>query len=207
PNPVKTGGAWSLVLSRKMIAKATWYGLLGVLFLFYFVSPLVIKSVSKSIGLFSLVMIVCLLLVKRFSIRHVNLFLIISFNFLALYYIFFTEYSKKSLYIPFQYRQYYNVLFFALAMCYIGYLISTHERVSFTTNDFLMLAVIIFLFFLPKDYSWTSHFRSIAVKSFLIFICIELIFKKVKTKSDFAFTIAILALGLNSIVSFLSFIV
>jgi UDP-GlcNAc:undecaprenyl-phosphate GlcNAc-1-phosphate transferase len=207
PNPVNAGRARSLIFSRKMTAKATWCGLLCILFLFYSISPLVIKSVSKSIGLFSFGLIVCLLLSKRFAIRYINLFLTISFNFLALYYIFFTEYSKKSLYIPFQYRHYYNILFFALAMCYIGYLISTHEKVSFTTNDFLMLSVVIFLFFLPKDYDWTIHFRRIAVKSFLIFICIELIFKNGRTKSDSTLTPAILALGLNAIVSFWPFIV
>jgi hypothetical protein len=70
-----------------------------------------------------------------------------------------------------------------------------------------MLAVVIFLFFLPKDFDWTSHFRSIAVKSFLVFICIELIFKKLEMKSYFAVTPAILALGLNALVSFLPFIV
>jgi UDP-GlcNAc:undecaprenyl-phosphate GlcNAc-1-phosphate transferase len=206
PNPVKTRGAGSLIFSRKMTAKATWCGLLCILFLFYSISPLVIKSVSKSIGLFSFGLIVCLLLSKRFAIRYIDLFLTISFNFLALYYIFFTEYSKKSLYIPFQYRQYFNILFFALAMCYIGYLISTHERVSFTTNDFLMLAAIIFLFFLPKDYSWTSHVRSIAVKFFLIFICIELIFKKLKTEIGSTLKPAVVALGLNFLVSFWPFI-
>jgi len=189
-----------------MTAKATWYGLLCILFLFYFVSPFVIKSVSKSIGLFSFGMIVCLLLLKRFSIRDINIFLSVSFNFLALYYILFTEYSKQSFYISFQYRHYYNILFFVLAMCYIGYLISTYEKISFTTNDLLMLSVVIFLFFLPKDYSWTSHFRSIGVKFFLIFICIELIFKNLKKKKVFAFTAAILALGLNFLVSLLHFV-
>jgi UDP-GlcNAc:undecaprenyl-phosphate GlcNAc-1-phosphate transferase len=206
PSTVNKGSAGSLILSRKMTAKATWYGLLCVLCLFYFISPLLLKSISKSIGLFSFGMIVCLLLLKRFAIRDINMFLTVSFNFLALYYILFTEYSKQSFYIPFQYRHYYNILFFVLAMCYIGHLISTHEKISFTTNDFLMLAVVIFLFFLPKDYDWTSHFRSIAVKFFLIFICIELILKKLETKRDFALTPAILALGLNSLVSLLPLI-
>jgi len=206
PNPVKTGAKESLIVSRKMIAKATWYGLLYMLFLFYFVSPFVIKSISKSIGLFSLGMIVCLLLVKRFAIPYVSLFLTISFNFLAVYYIFFTEYSKRAFDIPFEYRHYFNILFFLLAMCYIGYLISTHEKISFTTNELLMLAVVVFLFFLPKDYDWTSHVRTIAVKFFLIFICIELIFNKLETKRDFALTPAIVALGLNSLVSLLPLI-
>jgi UDP-GlcNAc:undecaprenyl-phosphate GlcNAc-1-phosphate transferase len=206
PNPAKTRGAESLILSRKMTAKATWYSLLCLLCLFYFISPFVIKSVSLSIGLFSFGIIVCLLLVKRFAIRYIILFLAISFNFLGLYYIFFTEYSKYSLYIPFQYRHFYNILFFLLAMCYIGYIISTHEKISFTTTDFLMLSVVIFLFFLPRDYDWTSHFRSIAVKFFLMFICIELILKKIKTESDFALTPAIVALGLNFLVSLLPFI-
>jgi hypothetical protein len=93
-----------------------------------------------------------------------------------------------------------------LAMCYIGHLISTHEKISFTTNDFLMLSVVIFLFFLPKGYAWASHFRSIAVKCFLIFICIELIFKKIKTESNFTLTPAILALGVNFLVSLLHFV-
>lgn len=206
PNPVKTGGAGSLLLSRKMTAKVTWYGLLCVLFLFYFVSPLLIESVPKSVGFFSLGMIVCLLLLKRFDTSYVNLFLMISFYFLGLYYIFSTEYSQNSIYISFQYRHYYNILFFVLAMCYIGHLISTYEKISFTTNDFLMLSIVIFLFFLPKDYDWTIHFRRIAVKSFLIFICIELIFKNGRTKSDSTLTPAILALGLNGLVSFLPFI-
>ena len=207
PNPVKTGGMGSPILSREMTAKVTWYGLLCVLFLFYFVSPLIIESVPKSVGFFSFGMIICLLLLKRFDTSYISLFLTISFYFLGLYYIFFTEYSQNSIYISFQYRHYYNILFFVLALCYIGHLISTYERISFTTNDFLMLSVVVFLFFLPKDYDWTIHFRRIAVKSFLIFICIELILKKVKTKSDFAFTPAIVALGLNSLVSFLPFIV
>jgi len=201
-NPIKVGRAGFLLFSRKMTAKATWYGLLCILFLFYFVSPFVIKSVSKSIGLFSFGIIFCLLLLKRFAVRHINLFLKISFTFLAVYYIFFTEYSKQSFYIPFQYRSYYNILFFALAMFYIGHLISTHEKISFTTNDFLMLSAVIFLFFLPKDYFWTSHLRSIAVKSFLIFICIELIFKTIKTESYFALIPAIFVLGFNFLVSF-----
>jgi UDP-GlcNAc:undecaprenyl-phosphate GlcNAc-1-phosphate transferase len=206
PNPVKTGNARFLIPSREMAAKLTWHGLLCTLFLFYFVSPFVIKSVSKSIGLFSFGMIVCLLLLKRFSIRDINIFLSVSFNFLALYYILFTEYSKQSFYIPFQYRHYYNILFFVLAMCYIGHLVSTHKKISFTTNEILMLAVVVFLFFLPKNYDWTGHFRSIAVKFFLVFICIELIFKKLETKKDFTITAAILALGLNSFVSFFPFI-
>jgi UDP-GlcNAc:undecaprenyl-phosphate GlcNAc-1-phosphate transferase len=206
PNPVKTWGAGSSILSRKMMAKVTWFGLLCVLFLFYSISPLVIKSVSRSIGLFSFGLIVCLLLMKIFKISYIRLFLLISFYFLGLYYIFFTEYSQYSIDIAFQYRHYYNILFFVLAMCYIGYLISTYEKISFTTNDVLMLAVVIFLFFLPKDYSWTIHIRAIAVKFFLIFICIELIFKKLETKRDFGLVPAILALGLNSLVCFLPFI-
>jgi UDP-GlcNAc:undecaprenyl-phosphate GlcNAc-1-phosphate transferase len=205
-NPAKTGGIRSFILSREMTAKVTWYGLLCVLCLFYFVSPLVIESVPKSVGFFSFGMIVCLLLVKRFDISYISLFLTLSFYFLGLYYIFFTEYSQDSMYTTFQYRHHFNILFFGLAMCYIGHLISASERISFTTNDFLMLTVVIFLFFLPRDYPWTIHFRRIAVKSFLIFICIELILKKVKTKSDFGFTPAILALGLNSFVSFFPFL-
>jgi UDP-GlcNAc:undecaprenyl-phosphate GlcNAc-1-phosphate transferase len=204
-NPIKVGRAGFLLFSRKMTAKVTWYGLLCILFVFYFVSPFVIKSVSESIGLFSFGLIVCLLLLKRFAIRHIDLLLTISFNFLALYYILFTEYSKHSFYIPFQYRTYYNILFFALAMGYIGHLISTYEKISFGTNDFLMLIVVVFLFFLPKDYGWTSHVRSIAVKFFLIFISVELIFKKLETKRDFAVVPAIVALGLNSLVSFFHF--
>jgi len=207
PNPVNTGLKGFLVPSREMIAKVTWYGLLCILFLFYFTSPLVIKSVSKSIGLFSFGLIVSLLLSKKFAVRYINLLLVISFNFLGIYYIMFTEYSKKSLYIPFQYRHYYNILFFTLGMCYILYLILTIDKIEFSTNDFLMLAVVVFLFFLPKDYSWTTHIRAIAVKFFLIFICIELIFKKIKTESDFALTPAILALGVNSLVSLFAFIV
>jgi UDP-GlcNAc:undecaprenyl-phosphate GlcNAc-1-phosphate transferase len=72
PNPVKTRGAGSLILSRKMTANTAWYGLLCILFLFYSISPLVIKSVSKSIGLFSFGLIVCLLLSKRFAIRYIQ---------------------------------------------------------------------------------------------------------------------------------------
>jgi hypothetical protein len=68
-----------------------------------------------------------------------------------------------------------------------------------------MLSMVIFLFFLPKDYAWTSHLRRIAVKSFLIFISIELIYRRLKTKRNFAITPAILALGLNSLVSFLPY--
>jgi hypothetical protein len=203
---VKTGSARFLISSREMTAKLTLYGLFCMLFLFYFVSPFVLKSVSKWIGLFSFGLIVCLLLLKRFAIRHIDLFSTISFYYLALYYIFFTEYSKHSFYIPFQYRHYYNILFFVLAMCYIGHLISTYEKISFTTNDILMLAVVVFLFFLPKNYDWTSHVRGIAVKCFLMFICIELIFKKIKTESNFTFTPAILALGLNFLVSILHFV-
>jgi hypothetical protein len=206
PNPVKTGGAWSLILSRKMMAKVTWFALLCILFLFYFASPLLIDSVPKSVGFFSIVMIVCLLLLKRFNISYISLFLTISFCSLGLYYILFTEYGQSSIYISFRYRHYYNILFFLLGMCYIGYLISTSERISFTTNDFLMLAVVIFLFFLPKDYPWTFHVRGIAVKSFLIFVCIELISKKVKTQSNFTLTPALLVLGVNCFVAFLPFI-
>ncbi len=91
-------------------------------------------------------------------------------------------------------------------MCYIGHLISASERISFTPNDFLMLTVVIFLFFLPRDYPWTLHVRAIAVKCFLIFICMELILKRLKTKIDSTLTPAILALGLNSLVAFLHFI-
>jgi UDP-GlcNAc:undecaprenyl-phosphate GlcNAc-1-phosphate transferase len=206
PNPVKTRSAGYLIPSRKMMAKAAWFGLLSLLFLFYFASPLLIESVPKAIGFFSFGMIACLLLSKRFDTSHIRLFLTISCYFLGLYYIFFTEYSQYSIYIFFQYRHYYNLMFFVLAMFYIGYLISTYEKISFTTNDFLMLSVVIFLFFLPKDYSWTIHIRAIAVKFFLIFICIELIFRKIKTESDFALTPAILALGVNSLVSLLPFI-
>jgi UDP-GlcNAc:undecaprenyl-phosphate GlcNAc-1-phosphate transferase len=206
PNPVKTKDAGSLILSRKMVTKVTWYSLICVLFLFYCVSPFVIESVSKSIGLFSFSIIVCLLLCKRFNISYIRLLLTISIYILGLYYIYFTEYSKNSIFISFQYRTYYNIFFFVLAMCYIGYLILTYEKISFTTNDFLMLSVVVFLFFLPKDYNWTSHFRSIAVKSFLIFGCIELIFKKVKTQSTFVLTPVILALGLNFLVSLLHFV-
>jgi len=190
-----------------MAAKATWYGLLCILFLFYFSSPLLIESVPKSIGFFSFGMIACLLLLKKFDTSYNRLFLTVSFYFLGLYYIFFTEYSQNSIYISFPYRHYYNILFFVLAMFYIGHLISTYEKISFRTNDFLMLSVVVFLFFLPNNYDWTIHFRRIAVKFFLIFICIELIFKKLETKSDFALTPAIIALGLNFLVSFLPLIV
>jgi hypothetical protein len=203
---VKTGDVGVLIFSRKMIAKVTWFALLCALFLFYFASPLLIESVQKSIGLFSFGMIVCLLLIKIFNIPYIRLFLSIAFYSLGLYYIVFTEYSQYSMHVSFQYRHYYNILFFVLAMCYIGYLISTYEKISFTTNDFLMLSVVVFLFFLPKDYSWTVHIRAIAVKFFLIFVCIELIFKKIIKEMDFALRPAILALGLNTLVSLLPLI-
>jgi UDP-GlcNAc:undecaprenyl-phosphate GlcNAc-1-phosphate transferase len=207
PNPVKTGGIGSTILSREMIAKVTWYGLLCALLLFYFVSPLLIESVPKSVGFFSFGMIICLLLLNRFDIPYMTLFLTISFYFFGLYYVFFTEYSQNSIYMTFQYRLHYNILFAILGICYMGHLISTSERISFTTNDVLMLAVVIFLFFLPRDYAWTLHVRSVAVKSFLIFICIELIFKRLKTKIDSTLTPAILILGVNCFVAFWPFIV
>jgi UDP-GlcNAc:undecaprenyl-phosphate GlcNAc-1-phosphate transferase len=207
PNSVKTGGIGSRILSREMAAKMTWYGLVCVLFLFYFVSPLLIESVPKLVGLFSFGMIVCLLLLNRLNNSYVSLFLMISFYFLGLYYIFFTEYSQNSFYTFFQYRLHYNILFSLLGMCYIGHLITTLKRISLTTNNFLMLTVVIFLFFLPKDYAWTDHFRSIAVKSFLILICLDLVFKRLKMNINFALPPAILALGLNALVAFLAFII
>jgi UDP-GlcNAc:undecaprenyl-phosphate GlcNAc-1-phosphate transferase len=199
---VKKASAGYLIFSRKMAAKATWYGLLCILSLFYFISPLLIQSLPKAIGLFSLGMIVCLLLIRMFKFKYIRLFLMISFYILGLYYIFFTEYSHNSFYTYFKYRVHFNILFSILGMFYIGYVISTLEEVSFSTNDFLMLTVVIFLFFLPKDYVWTAHFRSIAVKFFLIFICIEMIFKSFKTRTDFALPTAIIALGLNFVVCF-----
>jgi UDP-GlcNAc:undecaprenyl-phosphate GlcNAc-1-phosphate transferase len=206
PNSVKKGGIGATILSREMTAKVTWYGLLYLLSLFYFVSPFLIESVSISVGFFSIGMIVCLLLLKRFSMPYITFFLTISFYFLGLYYIFFTEYSQNTFYITFQYRPHYNIFFTILGICYLGHLISTSERVSFTTNDFLMLTVVIFLFFLPKDYTWTVHARSIAVKAFLIFICMELIFKRLKTKINSTLTPALLLLGVNCFVAFLPLI-
>ena len=206
PNPVKTGGARSLIFFRKMTAKVTWYGLLCTLFLFYSISPFLLEVVPKSIGYFSFAVIVGLLLLKRLNGSYIKILLSVSFYFLGMYYILFTEYSQSSIYTTFQYRTYYNILFFVLAMCYIGHLISTSERISFTTNDFLMLTVVIFLFFLPKDYPWTLHVRAIAVKAFLIFICMELILKRLKTEIASTLTPAMLALGLNSFVSFFPFL-
>ena len=206
PNPVKTGGARSLIFFRKMTAKVTWYGLLCTLFLFYSISPFLLEVVPKSIGYFSFAVIVGLLLLKRLNGSYIKILLSVSFYFLGMYYILFTEYSQSSIYTTFQYRTYYNILFFVLAMCYIGHLISTSERIPFTTNDFLMLTVVIFLFFLPQDYPWTLHVRAIAVKAFLIFICMELILKRLKTEIASTLTPAMLALGLNSFVSFFPFI-
>jgi UDP-GlcNAc:undecaprenyl-phosphate GlcNAc-1-phosphate transferase len=202
PNSVKKGDAGYLILSRKMVAKATWYGLLCILLLFYFSSPLLIKSVPKAIGFFSFAMIACLLVFRIFDTSYIRLLITISFYFLGIFYIFLTEYSQNSIYIFFQYRHYYNILFLLLAMCYIGHLISSYEKISFTTNDFLMLFVVIFFFFLPTNYDWTLHFRRIAVKLFLVIICIELIFKKTRRQRNFTLAPAILALGLNFLVSF-----
>jgi UDP-GlcNAc:undecaprenyl-phosphate GlcNAc-1-phosphate transferase len=206
PNSVKTGDAGFLIFSRKMTAKLTWYGLLCLLLLFYFVSPFIIGSVPKPIGFFSFGMIVCLLLLKRFGMKYITSLLTISFYFIGLYYIFFTEYSQNTVYIAFQYRLHYNILFTILGICYLGHLISTSERISFTTNDFLMLTVVIFLFFLPKDYPWTVHVRSLAVKSFLMFICMGLIFKRLKIKIDSILTPALVVLGANCFVAFFPFI-
>jgi hypothetical protein len=50
------------------------------------------------------------------------------------------------------------------------------------------------------------HVRAIAVKCFLIFICMELIFKKLKTEIDFPLTPAIFVFGLNSFVAFFPFL-
>jgi len=180
--------------------------LLCILFLFFTISPFLLELVPKAIGYFSFAVIICLLLLKRFNRSYIKIILSVSFYFLGIYYIFFTEYSQNSIYITFQYRHYYNILFFVLGMFYIGHLISTSEKISVTPNDFLMFTVVIFLFFLPKDYPWTLHVRAIAVKSFLIFICMELILKRLKTKIDSTLTPAILALGLNSFISFFPFI-
>jgi hypothetical protein len=176
--------------------------LLCILFLFYFVSPFVIKSVSKSIGLFSFGMIVCLLLLNKLNKSYISIILSISFYSLGLYYIFFTEYSQNSVYITFQYHK---LMFVALGMSYIGYLVSSFEIMSFSTNDFLLLTIVIFFFFLPRSYDWIIHFRSIAVKWFLLVICIQLIFRSFKTKINVTLIPAIVALGLNSLISFFSF--
>jgi UDP-GlcNAc:undecaprenyl-phosphate GlcNAc-1-phosphate transferase len=206
PNPVKKRGAEYHIFSRKTISELTWYGLICILIFFYLISPFLLGSIPKAVGFFSLGMIVSLLLLKKFNISYISIILVISFYFLGLYYIFFTEYSQDSILIMSAYRMHYNVLFCLIGMCYIGHVISGYKTISFSTNDFLLLAVVIFLFFLPKSYAWTIHLRSIAVKSFLLLICIQLIFKKVKTKINFALTPVILAFGLNSIIAFLPFI-
>jgi UDP-GlcNAc:undecaprenyl-phosphate GlcNAc-1-phosphate transferase len=206
PNSVKTKVMGFLIVSKEMTAKMTWYGVLCILFLFYSISPFLLELVPKIIGYFSFATIICLLMLKRSTGSYFRIILSVSFYFLGMYYIFFTEYSQNSVYTTFQYRHHFNILFFVLAMCYIGYLISASERISFTTNDFLMLTVVIFLFFLPKDYSWTFHVRAIAVKCFLLFICMELIFKRLETKIDSTLTPALLVLGVNCSVAFLPFI-
>ena len=205
-NITKTKGKKFINFSRKMIERLTFYGLIFLLFLFYFTSPLLIDSVSRSIGFLSLAIIVCLLVLKIYNISHIRLFITIALCFLGIYYIYFTEYSQNSLYIYFQHRHAYNILFFALAMFYIGHVISSYEKIAFTTNDFLMLSIVIFLFFLPNDYDWPRLIRSIAVKSFLIFTCLDLLIKKLGTKRDFVLAPAIIALGLNFLVALLPLI-
>jgi UDP-GlcNAc:undecaprenyl-phosphate GlcNAc-1-phosphate transferase len=206
PNNVKTERVGSLILSKKKISTLTWYGMVCMLSFFYFISPFLLKSVPKVVGFFSFTMIVCIVAAKKLNDRYINVFVTISLYFLGLYYIFFTEYSQNSLYLSFQYRFHFNLIFFALSMCYIVNVVSTDERLSFTTNDFLLLSVVIFLFFLPRDYSWTIHLRRIAVKSFLIMICIGLISKTLKTEIRFTVPPVITALGLNFLVCVLPFI-
>jgi UDP-GlcNAc:undecaprenyl-phosphate GlcNAc-1-phosphate transferase len=199
-----------LIFSKQMVSRLTWYGIIGILFVFYAVSPFLLELIPKGIGFFSLAVIICLVLLKRVNFSYVGIILGISFYFLGVYYIFFTEYSQSSFFLTSQYRLHYNILFFLLAMCYLGYLVSTLERISFTTNDFLMLTFVIFLFFLPNTYPWTLHVRAIAVKSFLIFVCLEMIFKKLKVQMDsklspVTLTPLILILGLNFLIAFWPF--
>ena len=206
PAPVSVRGGDQISFIRNIISRLTWYGVVGLLCLFYFISPFLLESVPTTIGVFSFSVIVCLLLLKKLDNSHIRLILTISIYFLSLYYIFFTEYSQNSIYLQFQYRTFYNILFFILGMCCIGNLISNFERKSFSTNDFLMFAVVVFLFFLPKNYDWTMHIRTIAMKTFVILLCIDLVSKKLEDKMNFVFTPAIVILGLNSLASLFSFI-
>ncbi|MGA1824620.1 MAG: glycosyltransferase family 4 protein [bacterium] len=189
------------LLSKKTACRVAWYGLIGGMLLFCLLSPFIMRPVSRDIGIICFVLILCILMMQKFTSRIIKVILRFSAYFISLFYISFLEFQLP----PF--RHIYNILFIGMGICYLFFLITTLEKIPFFPIDYLLLGMVIFTFFLPKTYPGLVHLNNIAARVLFMIFSIELLFYKLKEEKFRLMLYSILfALGVTCAIAFWPFL-
>ncbi len=200
PNYVdlKTMSAQGGFFSKNTASLFAWCGLVGGMLLFCLFTPFVVYSVSWDIGLICLILIVCILALRRFNSRFLKTATKFSAYFISLFYIYSLEGQAGMFLVT------YNILFIGMGICYLFYLISSLEKIPLFSMDYLLLAVVLLASFIPKTHPWFIHLNHIAVRALFIFFFIELLFYRIKGKKfDYMRWSIFFALGVTCVTGFL----
>ncbi len=195
----------SKYLSRTLVAETAWYGVVGTVSLFYLVSPFFVRKVPQDIGAISIGFLIFLisLMATRFRTPLLLPTVKIAAFFIAVCTIAAFEFQMGSEPRLTQVRPYYNALFACMGACYFLSLVATLETMPLVTLDYLLLALVIFTFFLPRAYLEEFHVQSISARMLLVFLCIELIAYRLRGRFSFIWAPVFAALGLNIAFAFL----
>ncbi len=189
-------------LNWRWLSRIAWVFMVGGLALFWLITPLGLPTVPKDMGIFSLILLVLGLLIQKLSPELAPSAVRICAYFLTIFYVFSWEFQVQELPGFLLDWGIYDALFFAMGGAYFFYLLVTQERLPLVTMDYLLLAVVIFTFFLPEDVLLTYHVHSISARVFIVFLCVELI-AFVRAESFSILRVATLAaLALNALHAF-----
>jgi UDP-GlcNAc:undecaprenyl-phosphate GlcNAc-1-phosphate transferase len=185
---------------RIMVSQVSWFSLIGALSIFYLFSPIWGRPIAKDVGAYSLIFSA---LVLGFKITRKNVPGVIfrlSAYFVALYYVVLFDLGKNQ--IAWNPTWVNTCLFFLIGISYFCHLISTNDEIPIVTMDYLLLAVVVFTFFLPPALLQTYHVHTITAKILVTFLGFELVYYKLRTKNYILAAGLLPALGLNFVMAF-----
>jgi len=183
--------------SKDTASLFAWCGLVGGMSLFCLFTPFIVYSVPWDIRLICLLLIICILALRRFKSRFLKTVTKFSAYFISLFYIYSLEGQAGMFLVS------YNILFIGMGICYLFYLITSLEKIPLFTMDYLLLAVVILASFIPKIHPEFIHLNHIAVRALFVFFFIELFFYKIREKKfDYMQWSIFFALGVTCITAF-----
>jgi len=159
---------------RAAFARASWVLLVASLLLYYILTPLLLRAPAMELGLYALAFCTLILVLKCFDHNYLIYVVKLAAYFLAVVFIVSDALNPEhSWYQHFSSVQW--LLFCIMGVSYFAHLVFTPDPVPTLTMDYLLLAVVVLISFLPASVLSEYRVHAIAAKILLVFLSLELV--------------------------------
>jgi len=158
---------------RTKVAYYAFVSMIVLLGSFYVSIPFLLREIPPDLGVLSGFLFLIMLFLWRFEILS-KFFFLTSIFFLSVFYFYFLDFNSEILLYP-RLSSYCNLLFLALGLLYILYVIASNRAVSVTNLDFLVLIIAIILPKLAKRLTWQKNLDLFFLKLIAVYFFVTTI--------------------------------